>query len=415
MKSACFVVQNVYDIDPRVKRKVQALIAAGYLVDVLALRAPEGKKSYSLDGANVNTISLGKKRGSLLRYVYEYAAFFLWTFVRAPLQMLRRRYALIDVNSLPDFLIFAPVLAKWMGAKLILDLHEVTPEFYMSKYGVAENSWAIRLMKYIERKSINFADHVLTINEPVEDLLATRGLQRAKSTVIMNAVDEARFSAGSRALVPAGSSDSDRFVMMYHGTLTRIYGLDIAIEAFALCQDQMPAAELWILGNGPEKDALADLVRERGLDSKVRLIGYVASKEIPSWLSRCQVGILPIRRDIFLDLAYPNKLPEMIMMGKTVIVSRLRAIQHYFSKQALAYFEPNDPADLAAVMLHMYRDPQLRARLADRARHEHAPICWSVMKERYLRLVKDVTGAAEPDVPQQSQRTHPREEAAIGL
>ena len=134
MKSVCFVVQNVYDFDPRVRRKAEALVAAGFSVDVLALRPSDGKKSYVLNGVNVRTVSLGKKRGSLARYFLEYATFFLWTFVRVTLQMLRRRYAVIDVNSLPDFLIFAPVLARWMGAKLILDLHEIMPEFYMSKY-----------------------------------------------------------------------------------------------------------------------------------------------------------------------------------------------------------------------------------------------------------------------------------------
>jgi len=127
MKSVCQVVQNIYDIDPRVRRKAEALVAAGYTVDVLALRAEGGKKTYTLNGVNVRTLSLGKKRGSLARYFYEYAAFFLWTFIRVPWQMLARRYAVVDVNSLPDFLIFAPVVARWMGAKLILDLHEITP------------------------------------------------------------------------------------------------------------------------------------------------------------------------------------------------------------------------------------------------------------------------------------------------
>ena len=182
--------------------------------------------------------------------------------------------------------------------------------------------------------------------------------------------------------------------MMYHGTLTNIYGLDIAIEAFALAHKEMPRAELWILGSGPEKDALAELAEERGLTSKVRLIGQVAPTEIPAWLSQCDVGILPIRRDVFLDFAFPNKLPEFIIMGKTVIISRLKAIRHYFSEDALAYFEPNNPADLAKQMVRIYRDPQLRARLALKARDEYAPIRWDVMKQRYLALIDDLTGAA---------------------
>src|SRR5439155_26097136 len=115
----------------------------------------------------------------------------------------RRRYVVIDVNTLPDFLIFAAVFARWMGAKLILDMHEITPEFFMSKYRIAESSFIIRLTKIVEKISFDFADHVITINEPIQHLLGRRGLPPWKSTVVMNAADEARFLAasGSSALL----------------------------------------------------------------------------------------------------------------------------------------------------------------------------------------------------------------------
>lgn len=396
MKSVCQVVQNVYDIDPRVRRKAEALVAAGYTVDVLALRAEGGKKTYTLNGVNVRTLSLGKKRGSLARYFYEYAAFFLWTFFRVPLQMLSRKYSVVDVNSLPDFLIFAPILARWMGAKLILDLHEITPEFYMSKYGISEKAWTIRLLTYLEKISVWFADRVLTINTPIEDLLVSRGLVRSKSTIIMNAVDEARFAASPKSTPPGAVRNGQKFVMIYHGTLTSIYGLDIAIEALALARNQMPGAELWILGSGTEKDALAKLAEERGLGSKVRLIGQVPATEIPAWLSQCDAGILPIRKDVFLDYAFPNKLPEFIIAGKPVIISRLRAIHHYFSEDALAYFEPNSPEALAKQMIWMYSNPQLHAALLAKSRAEYVPIRWDVMKQRYLALIDELAGKRVP-------------------
>jgi glycosyltransferase involved in cell wall biosynthesis len=386
----------VYDIDVRVRRKAEAMVAAGYSVDVLALRAPDGKRFYSLNGVNVRTISLGKERGTLARYLFEYATFFLWVFLRMPLQMTRRRYAVVDVNTLPDFLIFAPVVAKWFGAKLILDMHEITPEFFMSKYGVTERSWKVRLMKYLEKASMKFADHVITINKPIEDLLTDRGLDRKKSTVIMNSADEARFNASSLSSSSAPKRPEEKFVMMYHGTLTRIYGLDIAIEAFALAHKEMPRAELWILGLGPEKDALADLARERGVISKVKFFGMVASKEIPTWLSQCDVGIIPIRRDAFLEFAFGNKLPEFIITGKAVIISRLKAIRHYFSEDALAYFEPDNAIDLSQQMVTVYRDAPLRARLALRAKEEYAPIRWELMKRRYLGLIEELTAGRSP-------------------
>src|SRR5260221_5185196 len=191
MKSVCILLQNHYEIDIRVRRKAEALVAAGYSVAVLALQSSYSKsKTYTLEGVNVYTVSLGKKRASLLRYLYEYLAFFVWAFFKLGSLRRRKQYAIVDVNNLPDFLVFAAAWAKWKGAKIVFDMHEITPEFYISKYKMAENSWIIRLLKWVEKASFKFADHVITINEPIQRLLESRGLAPAKSTVIMNSVDE---------------------------------------------------------------------------------------------------------------------------------------------------------------------------------------------------------------------------------
>jgi glycosyltransferase involved in cell wall biosynthesis len=231
---------------------------------------------------------------------------------------------------------------------------------------------------------------VITINEPIQDLLVGRGLPKDKSTVIGNAADEARFSSYAKSCAADRAKLTAGFVMIYHGTLTKLYGLDIAIEAFAVAYQDMPGAELWILGGGPESPSLQALIQQRGLGSKVRLIGVVSPSEIPAWLEKSDVGILPIRRDAFLEYASPNKLAEYIIMGIAVVISRLRATEHYFSENALAYFEPNNAADLAKQMLRIYRNKELRGRMAAQAAKEYAPICWNIMKQRYLALMDDL-------------------------
>src|SRR5262249_52025079 len=162
--------------------------------------------------------------------------------------------------------------------------------------------------------------------------------------------------------------------------------LDIAIEAFALAHAEMPEAEIWILGSGTEERALTGLVERRGMAAKVRLVGQVPASEIPGWLSKADVGLLPIRQDAFLDFSFPNKLPEFIIAGKPVLISRLKAIRHYFTESALAFFAPNDPSDLAKQMVRLYRDQLLRARLVMNAESEYRPIRWDLMKQRYLEL-----------------------------
>src|ERR1700746_1180672 len=161
-KAICMVVQNVYDGDPRVRRKAEALVDAGYSVDILALAPSSGKTKYRLNGVCIYALALGKHRGSLLRYLYEYLVFFVWAALRLIQLMRKRHYSIVDINTLPDILVFAAAPAKWMGAKLILDMHEITPEFYMSKYRVGVDTWLIRFLAYAEKLSCRFADRVVT-------------------------------------------------------------------------------------------------------------------------------------------------------------------------------------------------------------------------------------------------------------
>ena len=390
MKSICVLVQNYYEIDIRVRRKAEALVAAGYSVDVLALRSKFSKgETYQLGGVTVHTFELGKKRGSGLRYVYEYATFLMWCALKIGKLMKQKRFSVVDINTLPDFLVFAGFLAKWRGAKLLLDMHEITPEFMMSKYEYPRGKWQVRLAAWLELISMKYADHVLTINQPIDELLMGRGLKPGKSTIIMNAADEEIFA---RALLPGATAPRQMparppFLMMYHGTLTKIYGLDIAIEAYSKVRAQIPGAEFWILGGGTEQAALEARAKELGVADGVRFIGSVMPDEIPFWVKESDVGVLATRQDVFLDFSFSNKLSEYIILGKAVIVSRLRTIAHYFTDDAVQFFEPNKADSLAQQMVRLHGDPALRQRLAARARVEFEPIRWEVMKGRYLALV----------------------------
>ena len=396
MTSICILLQGHYEIDIRVRRKAEALVDAGYRVDVLCLRSSYSPSaSYALDGVNIYCLALGKMRGSLARYLFEYVAFFLWaTFKLARLTRIHR-YAIVDVNTLPDFLVFAATPARWRSAKVVLDMHEITPEFYISKYNVAEDGWIIRMLKVVEKASVRYADHVLTINEPIQKLLETRGLAKAKSTIIMNSADDRLFGESDEAKPVSADLSPDPFVLMYHGTLTRIYGLDIALTAFSVALARMPAAEMWILGNGPERASLENLANGLGISSRVKFQGTVLPQEVHQWLRRCDVGVLATRQDVFLDYSFSNKLSEYIVMGKAVISSRLKTIRHYFSEDALAFFEPGNPRDLAEQMVALFVDSERRARQARIARQELEPIRWGVMKERYLQAIARLTATRE--------------------
>jgi len=383
-KSVCIVVQSFYEIDARVRKKAETLVAEGYRVDVISLLPDNRKKgNYNIGKVNVHPISIKKKRASTLRYLFEYFSFFLQASWKITKLMRKHHYGVIDVNSIPDFLVFTARIPKWMKAKVVLDMHEFMPELFISKFGLSESHIVIRLLKWQERLSFNFADHVLVIHEPMQKIFAKRGLNSQKTTIIISSANEELLKGGDQS----PPTKKPEFVFMYHGTWTKLYGLDIAVRAFALAQQKLPNAEFWLIGGGTEENLLKEIITEKGLQDKVRLIGMMPQDEIGRWLNMGDVGITLVRQDLYMDLAIPNKIPECIVMGMPVISCELNTVKHYFTEDAICYFKPGDENDLANKMIELHNSKQKRDLLKKQALIEYEPIKWSIMRERYLNLI----------------------------
>ena len=74
-------------------------------------------------------------------------------------------YDVIHVHSLPDFEVFAAFIAKLLGAKLVLDIHDLMPEFYANKFDKSSRSLIFRSLALVERMSVAFSDHVIAAND----------------------------------------------------------------------------------------------------------------------------------------------------------------------------------------------------------------------------------------------------------
>jgi hypothetical protein len=88
----------------------------------------------------------------------------------------RRHYRVVQVHNLPDFLVFAAVIPKLRGALLLLDLHDLMPEFYAARFHQDLARWPVRLVRWQEWLSCAFADHVITVKEFWRHTLIVRGV-----------------------------------------------------------------------------------------------------------------------------------------------------------------------------------------------------------------------------------------------
>ncbi len=421
-----FVTHSYYEEDPRVRREAEALVAAGMWVDVLGLRKPGAQEREVIDGVHVRRLEVQRHQGAGIgTYLAEYAAFFARAAVVAVRLHARRRYALAQVATLPDPLVFAVAPLRLDGVPVILDLHEAMPEFFRSRFPAASRGPVRAGLLAAERASIGFATRALTVNDALADRLTALGVPPSKVAVVLNSPRSDRFDPGAHPVRPFMADGSLRLV--YAGALTPLYQLDVAIRAVALLargardpdagadgitspgagtgqrvgpgadasEDQPAAAPLRPLdttldlyGRGDAEPMLRDLAARLGVADRIRFHGRIPLEAVAARIAESDAGLAPTRRDEFTDFSLSTKIFEYAAMRKPVIASRLPTVERYFGRDTLAYFEPGDAGSMADAVRGLVDDPEARAASVDAAQARVRELSWEREAARYVALVR---------------------------
>jgi glycosyltransferase involved in cell wall biosynthesis len=389
MARVCVIRQGFYPLDTRVRREVDALTAAGHEVDIICVRRPGQRRRERLGRVTVLRLPLPSQRAEgRLGYVFRYAAFALAAAVLAAALWSRRRWDVVQVNSMPDALVFAAAVPRLFGARVLLDLHECMPEFFQVKFEVGPRHPAVRLVAAAERASIRFAHRTITCTEQMRDAFVSRGAPADKIDVVLNSSDEAIFDA--RRHRPAERRGA-RFTLICHGAIERSYGHDTLVRAAALVRDEIPGLRVEIYGDGTYRRELLRLGAELGLDGALWVSdGWAPIEELLSAIAAANAGVVAMRRDAFRELTHCNKMFDFVAMRRPAIVSRTRAVEAYFGDDAFALFESGDEHDLARAIRALYADPALGARLVARANEVSAPYRWERQRRIYQRVVEEL-------------------------
>jgi len=317
-----------------------------------------------------------------VRYLGEYAAFGVLAAILVTALHARHRYRLVQVNSLPDVLVFAAAVPRLFGARVLLDLQECMPAFFATKFGVGPRHRAVRLIGRLEQLSIRFADRAITPTRQMRDVFIGRGAAPDKITVVMDGADEKDFHPVEVVRGEAG------FTLVSHGTIEEHYGLDTVVEAVAILRDEIPGMRLQIYGDGSYRERLRQVVVDQGVTDRVSFSdGFVPLDELVAGIARADVGIVAMKRDPFRDVSLAGKMFDFIAMGKPVLSSRTRSVEQTFGPSCVELFESGDPADLARALRVLHRDPQRRREMVRRAAEVAGQYQWSRQREVYTGVV----------------------------
>jgi glycosyltransferase involved in cell wall biosynthesis len=394
------LVHSYYDEDPRVRREAESLVAAGRPVDVYALRRPGDPPANVVAGVSVRRLDVQRHQGAGIgTYLVEYLAFLLRAGWAVTAAHRRRRYALVQVHTLPDFLVAATLPLRLVRVPVLLDLHEAMPEFFRSRFPRAANPLAYRLLRVQERVSIWMASAVITVNPAMRERLIGLGVNPAKVTVIANSPSLARFNP---SLHPQRAFASDGVVrLVYAGALTPTYELDVVLDALALIARTRPDVTLHldVFGRGDAADRLADQATRLGLADGVTFHGRIPIDDVPAAVAEADIGVAPTRRDPFTDVSLSTKVFEYAAMGKPVVASRLPMVERTFPTDTISTYDPGDPASMAAALLAVIDDGSGRDAALGRTAAIVEASAWEAEAARYLDLVDALAGDPPPTQP----------------
>jgi glycosyltransferase involved in cell wall biosynthesis len=382
---ALVLAYTFYETDNRVRRYAESLVRKGYQVDVITLKRVMESKYANVKGVNVYKI---QKRKINEKKKFSYMLKMLWFLIKssiyASFMHIKHKYDLVHVHSLPDYEIFAAWLPKLTGAKLILDIHDIVPELYISKFKASKDSYLFKILLFLEKISIAFSDHVIIANHIWHERLIGRSTTHDKCTVVLNYPDPLIFSP------QASNGKTDKFVISYAGSLQVHQGLDIAVRAIALLKNREPNVDFHIYGIGREQHHLTKLAEELGISDQIQFKGVVPMEKIPEVMAKVHAGVVPKRSDTFGNEAFSTKIFEFMAMGIPVIVSDTRIDKYYFDDSLVCFFESGNERSLADKIAYLKNENEKREQLG-REGFKHAnKNNWEVKEADYMNIVNSL-------------------------
>jgi glycosyltransferase involved in cell wall biosynthesis len=230
------------------------------------------------------------------------------------------------------------------------------------------------------------ANIVVAISKGIRDAVIERGVDAAKVMIVPNGVDTAVFAPR-----PPDTELAERlgvkgcFVVGFIGSLRRLEGLAMLIEAFKEVRRREPRARLIVVGEGPERERLMAAATAAGLGDVVQFTGLVPHDHILRYYSIMDVLAYPRIDARINQTVTPLKPLEAMAMGKVCLASNVGGLSELIEDNVTGVlFPPDDLQALTAKVLLLGADPALRDRLAAESqvfvRRDRE---WSAIASRY--------------------------------
>lgn len=269
-----------------------------------------------IDGIRViRVLSYMAANEGLFRRTLDNASFMLSAILQSPRLP---QCEVILATSPPLFVAVAGcVIARVMRCPWIFEVRDLWPASI--KAVGALNGRMLSVLEMLELYLYRDATHIITLTHSFKEDLCRRHISGEKITTVENGVDTQFFSpanvkldARARLGVPTNA-----FLVGYIGTVGMAHGVETIVHAAALCKHHEHVMFV-VIGEGAERDRIANLAQENGLKNLV-IRDFVPHEMMPSYLGCLDAFIVHLRPDPVFRTVIPSKIFEASAMQVPIL------------------------------------------------------------------------------------------------
>jgi glycosyltransferase involved in cell wall biosynthesis len=300
----------------------------------------------------------------------------------------------------PDFLYERYVRGMSAGSRLARELRlplivEMNTSFTFPgewwEHHSAVTPW---IVARAERQITAAADRVVVVSSHLRDHFLAAGVPEEKLVLMFNGADARRFrpdADGGEEIRTKHGLYGNR-VIGFVGSLKPWHGVDVLISSLRSCVDELPDLRLVIVGDGPLRGSLEEIVRKAGLSEQVVFVGAVPYDRIPAYVAVFDIAVCPAPQTPSSHLS-PIKLFEYMASARPVIAARFSDVPEIVKDHENGVLvDPGDAADMARAILELGKNPDLCKRLGDSARRDvERSYTWERNAERVMDLYGELS------------------------
>ena len=263
-------------------------------------------------------------------------------------------------------------LARQLGVPHLLEVNAPLAYEQEKMRGLEMKTLARKMETEIFRQT----DKAIVVSNHLKNFLKTQGVPGQRIDVLPNSVDPARFTPGQDGLdLRSQLGLGSKCVIGFVGSLKPWHGTETLLEAFHSLQAREKNIHLLLVGDGPCRSQLEELVQIYHLHDAVTFAGKVSYPEIPKYIDAMDIAVAPyIPNENFYYS--PIKIFEYMAMGKPTVAGRIGQVGEIIKDgETGLLYEPGRIAELTEVLKKMVCNPVAREEIGKQARQ------W-VMRER---------------------------------